>query len=142
MKMQRVNAFKSKCVIPNVNILDRNIDRDHYTWKKNYTSGSKVEVSLKTFDPSFCAHFWTDLLFYKILHHISFLLINLSFTMPIELYSTMAIKFHMINIRWGNMFCGGGFLDEIINFSLLMWKLYCWFEFPLFYAGCLRSYFL
>ena len=45
----------------------------------------------------------------EILQHISFLLVNLGFTMTIKLHSIkkMAKPFHTINIRSGTMFCGG-----------------------------------
>ena len=47
----------------------------------------------------------------QILHHISFLLVNLGFTMPIKLYwnKKIATKYNIINIRWGTMFCIGRF---------------------------------
>ena len=47
----------------------------------------------------------------QFLHHISFLLVNLDFTMPIKLYwnKKIAIKYNIINIRWGTMFCSGRF---------------------------------
>ena len=45
----------------------------------------------------------------EILQHISFLLVNLGFTMTIKLHSIkkMAKPCHTINIRSGTMFCGG-----------------------------------
>ena len=38
----------------------------------SFISGSIYAISLRTFDPAFCAHFWTDLLFpkYCIIFHI------------------------------------------------------------------------
>ena len=59
---------------------------------------------------------------------MSFLLVNLGFTIPIKLYSSykkIAIKFYIINIRQGTMLCGGRFYQEkIVNFSPLMCKQY------------------
>ena len=41
---------------------------------------------LRTYDPAFCAHFLDRSSISLFLHHISFLLVNLGFTMPIKLY--------------------------------------------------------
>ena len=47
----------------------------------------------------------------KILHHISFLLVNLGFTMPIKLYWNKKLRQNTIyfKIRWGTMFWSGTF---------------------------------
>ena len=45
-----------------------------------------------------------------------------------NLYKLIAMKFHMINIRWGTMFCGEGyfFLDKnclkFFSFDFIFWK--------------------
>ena len=41
----------------------------------------------------------------KILHHISFLLVNLGFTMPIELYAKNCDKIPYNTLTWRTMFC-------------------------------------
>ena len=74
--------------------------------------------SLRTFDPAFCAHFLVRSS--KILNNILFLLVNLSFTMPIKLYSIKnnAIKVHIINIRCGLSFEAEGFFRrDLLIFS-------------------------
>ena len=40
---------------------------------------------LRTFDPAFAHILWQNF-YFQILHHISYLLVNLGFTMPIKLY--------------------------------------------------------
>lgn len=69
----------------------------------------------------------------KIQHHITFLLTNLAFKMPIKLYSIKICDkipiFHLINIRWRLCFVTEYFIKKIIKFSLLKSKQYCWIEF-------------
>ena len=71
----------------------------------------KNDFNLRTYDPAFLRTFLDRSSISQILHHISFLLVNLGFTMPIKLYwiKKIAIKFHIIKIRWGTMFCSGRF---------------------------------
>ena len=52
-------------------------------------------------------------------------------------------KCDKMNIKLGTMFCCRSFFyREIINFSHLKYKQYCWFEFLFFHAGCIWKYFV
>ena len=53
---------------------------------------TKLRTYIGTFDPAFCAHFWPDLIFCAFLHYISFLLLNLGFTVPIKLYPNKILR--------------------------------------------------
>ena len=70
-----------------------------------------VQASLKDVRSCVLRTFLDRSSFSKILHHISFLLVNFGLTMSIKLYSNKKIakKFQMINIRWGTMFYSGSF---------------------------------
>ena len=62
----------------------------------------------------------------NIMHHTSFLLVNLGFTILVCQLNYIQLKncdyiwwFHMINIEWGNMFCVGRFFRrKFFSFDL------------------------
>ena len=68
----------------------------------------------------------------KILHHISFLLVNLGFTMSIKLYLKNCDK---TLDRGLGVFTEWVFIfKKIVIFALLMCQEYCWFEFLFFHT--------
>ena len=91
------------------------------------------------------AHIFDRSSFSQILSYILFLLVNSGFTMPIKLYwnKQNAIKFKIINIRWGTMLCSGRFFRRK-SIIFLFWCVNSIVHLNsyLFHAGCIGSYFV
>ena len=75
----------------------------------------------------------------KILQHISFLLVNLGFTMPINLYSNKktAIKFHVMNIKYclyEFLFYNASYIGSFFVLqNVSWWSQICWINYYEFY---------
>ena len=87
-------------------------------------------IFLRTFDPAFCANFWTVLLFPKfcIIFHFFWYIKILQCPFNYIQILKNAIKFHVIKIRWRLCFVPEGFFKKNS------------FEFLFFHAGCIGSY--